>query len=96
MIQPLKSSKTTWFVYWLDLEEPVPAGSDYFLPTLLIVCDPAAAGSAGHSRRTDQVRVESLLVKLFDRLGVPDRLAICASDEWDNDAWKQFFPGSSR
>ena len=43
MIQPLKSSKTTWFVYWLDLEEPVPAGSDYFLPTLLIVCDPAGA-----------------------------------------------------
>ena len=21
---------------------------------------------------------------------MPDRLAICASDEWDNDAWKQF------
>ena len=43
MIQPLKSSKTTWFVYWLDLEEPIPAGGDYFLPTLLIVCDLAGA-----------------------------------------------------
>ena len=92
MIQPLKSSKTTWFVYWLDLEEPVPAGSDYFLPTLLIVCDPAGAPLAAPDilEELDQVRVESLLVKLFDRLGVPDRLAICASDEWDNDAWKQF------
>ena len=70
MIQPLKSSKTTWFVYWLDLEEPVPAGSDYFLPTLLIVCDPAAPLAAPDIlEETDQVRVESLLVKLFDRLG---------------------------
>jgi len=92
MIQPLKSSKTTWFVYWLDLEEPVPAGTDYFLPTLLIVCDPAGAPLAAPDilEELDQVRVENLLIKLFDRLGVPDRLAICASDEWDNDAWKVF------
>ena len=73
MIQPLKSSKTTWFVYWLDLEEPVPAGTDYFLPTLLIVCDPAGAPLAAPDilEELDQVRVESLLVKLFDRLGHP-------------------------
>jgi hypothetical protein len=92
MIQPLKSSKTTWFVYWLDLEEPVPAGSDYFLPTLLIVCDPAGAPLAAPDilEELDQVRVENLLIKLFDRLGAPDRLTICASDDWDNDAWKTF------
>ena len=92
MIQPLKSSKTTWFVYWLDLEEPAPAGSDYFLPTLLIVCDPAGAPLAAPDilEELDQVRVENLLIKLFDRLGAPDRLTICASDDWDNDAWKTF------
>jgi tetratricopeptide (TPR) repeat protein len=92
MIQPLKSSKTTWFVYWLDLEEPVPAGSDYFLPTLLIVCDPAGAPLAAPDilEELDQVRVENLLIKLFDRLGAPDRLTVCASDDWDDDAWKTF------
>ncbi len=92
MIQPLKSSKTTWFVYWLDLEEPVPAGSDYFLPTLLIVCDPAGAPLASPDilEELDQVRVETFLVKLFERLGAPDRLTVCASDDWDEDAWKAF------
>ena len=92
MIQPLKSSKTTWFVYWLDLEEPVPAGSDYFLPTLLIVCDPAGAPLAAPEilEELDQLRVENLLIKLFDRLGAPNRLTICASDDWDDNAWKTF------
>jgi hypothetical protein len=92
MIQPLKSSKTTWFVYWLDLEEPVPAGNDYFLPTLLIVCDPAGAPLTAPEilEELDQVRVEQLLVRLFERLGAPDRLTICASDDWDDDAWKDF------
>jgi tetratricopeptide (TPR) repeat protein len=92
MIQPLKSSKTTWFVYWVDLEEPVPAGPDYFLPTLLIVCDASGAPLAAPEvlEELDQVRVETFLVKLFDRLGAPDRLTICASEDWDNDAWKAF------
>ena len=92
MIQPLKSSKTTWFVYWLDLEEPIPAGSDYFLPTLLIVCDPAGAPLAAPDilEELDQARVETLLVKLFERLGAPDRLTICQSEDWDEDAWKDF------
>ena len=92
MIQPLKSSKTTWFVYWLDLEEPVPAGPDYFLPTLLIVCDAGGTPLAAPEvlEELDQMRVETFLLKLFDRLGPPDRLTICASDDWDNDAWKAF------
>ncbi len=92
MIQPLKSSKTTWFVYWLDLEEPIPAGGDYFLPTLLIVCDLAGAPLSAPDilEELDQARVESLLVKLFERLGAPDRLTICQSEDWDDDAWKDF------
>jgi tetratricopeptide (TPR) repeat protein len=92
MIRPLKSAKTTWFVYWLDLEEPVPAGSDYFLPTLLIICDPAGAPLAAPDilEELDQVRVENLLARLFERLGAPDRLTICASEEWDEEAWQDF------
>lgn len=93
MIQPVRSSKTTWFVYWVDLEEPVPGqGQDYFLPTLLIVCDPAGAPLAPPEilEELDQMRVENFLVRLFDRLGPPDRLAICQSEEWEEEGWKAF------
>lgn len=92
MIQPLKSSKTTWFVYWVDLEEPVPSGGDYFLPTLLIVCDASGAPLASPDilEELDQIRVENFLIKLFDTLGAPDRITICASEDWDDDAWKNF------
>ena len=59
---------------------------------LLIVCDPAGAPLAPPDilEELDQVRVENLLIKLFDQLGAPDRLTICASDDWDDDAWKIF------
>lgn len=97
MIQPLKSSKATWLVYWLDLEEPVPSGSDYFLPTLLIVSDAGGAPVAAPEilEELDQIRVENLLVKLFDRLGPPDRLTICASEDWDEEAWRNFSKDNS-
>ncbi len=92
MIQPLKSSKTTWFVYWIDLEEPVPSGADYMLPTLLIVCDAGGAPLAAPEvmEELDQLRVEGFLIKLFERLGAPDRLAIGVSDDWETDDWKTF------
>ncbi len=92
MIQPLRSSKTTWFVHWLDLEQPVPSGTDYFLPTLLIVCDASGSPLAAPDvlEELDQARVEGFLIKLFERVGAPDRLTICASDEWDDEAWRDF------
>ncbi len=92
MIQPLKSLKTTWMVYWIDLEEPVSAGKDYFLPTLLIVCDANGAPLASPDilEEIDQVRVESFLIKLFEKLGAPDRLTICASDDWEDEGWRNF------
>ena len=79
MIQPVKSTKSTWYVYWVDLEEPVPAsGKDYFLPTLLIISDAAGTPLAAPEilEELDQARVENFLIRLFDRLGPPDRLAI--------------------
>lgn len=93
MIQPVKSSKTAWFLYWMDLEEPVPtAGGDFFLPTLLIVCDSTGAPLATPEilEEIDQDRVENFLVRLFDRVAPPDRLAICQSDDWDEESWKAF------
>jgi len=92
MIQPLKSSKTTWLLYWVDLDEPVPSGTDYFLPTLLIVCDANGAPIAAPEvlEELDQVRVENYLLKLFDSMGAPDRLTVCNSEDWDDEAWKNF------
>ncbi len=92
MIQPLKSSKTTWLLYWVDLDEPVPSGNDYFLPTLLIVCDAKGAPLASPEilEELDQVRVENYLLKLFDSLGTPDRLTVCESEDWDDEAWRSF------
>jgi tetratricopeptide (TPR) repeat protein len=93
VIQPVKSSKTTWYVYWVDLEEPVPTpGRDYFLPTLLIICDASGSPLAAPEilEELDQARVENFLVRLFDRLGPPDRLAVCQSEDWDEEDWKAF------
>lgn len=92
MIQPLKSSRTSWIVYWLDLDEPVPAGRDFFLPTLLIICDSQGTplGAPDVLEELDQIRVENSLLKLFDKLGPPERIDICANDEWDTEAWSAF------
>ena len=41
MIQALKVPKNIWYLYWIDLEESVPApvGKDWFIPTLVVICD---------------------------------------------------------
>jgi tetratricopeptide (TPR) repeat protein len=92
MIQPLKSARSSWVVYWLDLDEPVPAGQSYFLPTLVVVCDDSGTpvGSPSVLEELDQVRVENMLVRLFESAGPPDRVTICESPDWDHDAWAGF------
>lgn len=92
MIQPLKSSRTTWLVYWVDLDEPVPSGTDFFLPTLLVVTDVSGVPLAPPTvlEELNQIRVEGLLVRLFDSVGPPDRISICASEDWDEEAWRGF------
>jgi tetratricopeptide (TPR) repeat protein len=93
MIQPVRSGKTTWYVYWVDLEEPVPgAGGEFFLPTLLVVCDQAGTPLAPPEvmDELDQVRVENHLVRLFEKLSPPDRLAVGQSDDWEEEGWKAF------
>ncbi len=92
MIQPLKSSKTSWTVFWLDLEEPVPSGRDFILPTLVIVTDERGVPVAPPEmlEEIDQVRVENFLGVLIEKLGAPDRLLIGESDEWNHEEWKDF------
>jgi len=92
MIQPLKSSKVTWLVYWVDLDDPIPSPDGFFLPTLIIVCDSSGIPLAAPEvmEELDQARVENFLLKLFDSEGPPERLTICASEDWEEDAWRSF------
>jgi len=92
MIQPIKSAKTSWTVFWVDLEEPLALGPDFILPTLMIVTDARGVPVAGPEvlEELDQARVEDFLATLVERLGAPDRLLIGESEEWDHEAWQDF------
>jgi tetratricopeptide (TPR) repeat protein len=92
MIQPLKSSKSSWTLSWVDLDEPVPFGGDFILPTLMMVTDPRGVPVSPPEilEELDQARVESLLGALFDKLGAPQRLVIADSDEWEPENWRLF------
>lgn len=92
MIQPLQSPQSAWFLHWVDLHEPVPMGTDYFLPTLLVICDGAGVpvSSPLLLEELDQPRVENLLLRLFDTVGPPQRLSIAASEDWDEESWVVF------
>ncbi len=92
MIQPLKAPKNNWFLYWIDLEEPIPSRTAWFLPTLVIVCDRSGTPVAPPEvlEELDQPRIENMLYKLFESLGTPDRLSVSASEDWDAEAWQSF------
>ena len=92
MIQPLKVPKNIWYLYWLDLDEPVPRGNDWFVPTLVVVCDRAGTPVAAPEilEELDQPRIENMLCKIFDKTPPPDHLVVPESAEWDPDAWKDF------
>jgi len=92
MIQPLKSPRSNWFLYWVDLEEPLPSGKDWFLPTILILCDQSGTPLASPEilEELDQTRVENYLYKTFEQLGTPDRLSIANCEDWDAEGWRNF------
>ncbi|MEI6034185.1 MAG: hypothetical protein WCS65_07910 [Verrucomicrobiae bacterium] len=92
MIQPLKSSKTSWFLHWVDLDEPLPIRKDWFLPTIVIVCDDSGTPVAPPEilEELDQPKIENFLYKAFEQLGTPDRLSVAASEDWDAEAWQDF------
>ena len=92
MIQALKVPKNVWYLYWLDLDEAVPRGSDWFIPTLVVVCDRTGTpvGPPEILEELDQPRIESMLYKIFDKTPPPDHLVIPESADWDQDAWRDF------
>lgn len=92
MIQPLKSSRSAWLLYWIEFDQPVPQGSDYFLPTLLVVVDGNGVPVAQPVvlEELDQGRVETILIRLFETIGTPDKILVANSEEWDAGEWQSF------
>lgn len=92
MIQALKTPRNTWHLHWLDLEEAVPSGADWFLPTLIVVCDRTGAPIAPPElmEELDQARVENLLYRILDKTPPPDQLLIPQSEDWDEEDWRGF------
>ncbi len=92
MIQPIKSTRRSWTVFWVDLDEPLPSGGDFILPTLMIVTDERGVPLASPEmlEELDQPRVETYLGGLIDKHGAPDRILVGDTEEWDHDAWQDF------
>jgi tetratricopeptide (TPR) repeat protein len=101
MIQPLETSRNSWRLLWLDLEEAVPhkkgpetphTENSYYLPTCLLVTTASGKPLCPPElmEELDQPRAEQLLGRLFDEHGTPDRLTIAESDDWDPEVWRSF------
>jgi len=101
MIQPIDSARNNWRLLWLDLEEAVPKPletnseeslTEYYLPTCLLVTTAAGKPICPPEilEELDQPRAEQLLGRLFDEHGVPDRLTIAESNDWDAASWRSF------
>jgi tetratricopeptide (TPR) repeat protein len=92
MIQALKVPKNAWHLYWLDLEEPLPTGRDWFVPTLVVVCDREGTPVAPPEimEELDQERVETMLYRIFDKTPPPDQLMVPQDEEWAEEDWRSF------
>ncbi|MEI8294036.1 MAG: hypothetical protein WCG66_08610 [bacterium] len=92
MIQALKTARNTWHLHWLDLEEPVPSGADWILPTLVVLCDRTGAPIAPPElmEELDQARIENLLYRILDKNPPPDQLLIPQHEDWDEEDWRTF------
>ena len=93
MIQPLGSLRGEWLVYWHDFDEPVFGMGGAFLPTLVLVANGQVGGLLCPPlvlEELDQPRVENMLLRLFDHWGAPERLIVRASEDWNEEAWREF------
>lgn len=92
MIQALKTPRNTWHLHWLDLEEPVPSGADWYIPTLVVICDRTGAPIAPPElmEELDQARIENLLYRILDKTPPPDQLLIPQNEDWDEEDWRAF------
>jgi hypothetical protein len=76
----------------LDLEEPVPSGADWFLPTLVVICGRTGAPIAPPElmEELDQARIENLLYRILDKTPPPDQLLIPQNPDWEEEDWRAF------
>ena len=92
MIQALKTPRNTWHLHWLDLEEAVPSGADWFLPTLVVICDRTGAPVAPPElmEELDQAKIENLLYRILDKTPPPDQLLVPQNEDWVEEDWRAF------
>jgi tetratricopeptide (TPR) repeat protein len=92
MIRPLRSARVVWALDWVEIGEPVPAGTDYILPTCLFVVGEGGRPVLGQEtlRELDQRRAENLLSRLFNERGTPDVVVMHDAPEWNRQAWRSF------
>ena len=92
MIQALKTPRNTWHLHWLDLEEAVPSGADWFLPTLVVICDRTGAPIAPPElmEELDQAKIENLLYRILDKTPPPDQLLVPQNEDWVEEDWRAF------
>jgi tetratricopeptide (TPR) repeat protein len=92
MIQALKTPRNTWHLHWLDLEEAVPSGADWFLPTLVVICDRTGAPVAPPElmEELDQAKIENLLYRILDKTHPPDQLLVPQNEDWVEEDWRAF------
>ena len=92
MIQALKTPRNTWHLHWLDLEEAGPSGADWFLPTLVVICDRTGAPIAPPElmEELDQAKIENLLYRILDKTPPPDQLLVPQNEDWVEEDWRAF------
>jgi len=92
MIQSLPSKRREWILFWTDLDEPLSSAQGVILPTVMVICDGEGIPLAppGVFPEIDQSAAENLLGQMIEQLGRPDRLSIGISEDWDEEAWRNF------
>ncbi|MFM8764590.1 MAG: tetratricopeptide repeat protein, partial [Spartobacteria bacterium] len=74
------------------LEEAVPSGADWFLPTLVVICDRTGAPIAPPElmEELDQAKIENVLYRILDKTPPPDQLLVPQNEDWVEEDWRAF------
>src|SRR5437867_2311964 len=92
MIQPLKSSRVTWALDWLEIDDPGIAVNGFLMPVCLIVVAEKNPEPLHHEihAELEQRHAERFLARAFAEHGTPDVVVMRDLPEWDPPAWDNF------
>lgn len=93
MIQPVPSRRSEWFLFILELNEPIHAATgEILLPTFITILDSQGSPLSQPEMmpELDQARTERLLEQLFDEHSTPEYLVISSHEDWDEQSWLAF------